>query len=323
MRAKFGPLRDFMNLGRAAANVNSWIFPSMALFLSILLMLTVAVLFSRLASALSVPYPAFLALGGALIAVLPGTPSINLDPSLALAIFVAPVLADAAFLTSLRDLRDYRLSIILLVVMAVSVTTAAAAIVFHSLVPGVPWAAAVALGAIVAPPDATAATAVLREIKLQSRVRAILEGESLFNDASALLIFAVALRLAQDGHATLTSLIPSYMLSVIGSIALGLLLARIVPLALRLAKDAPTSIILQFCSIFGIWILARIPSSIGDPHHCHIRNCPCAIAAPQTRASFAREISCRLGNGCIPSKRTCFHPHRHAARPPAGSSKSR
>ncbi len=93
MRAKFVPLRDFMNLGRAAANVNSWIFLSMALFLSILLMLTVAVLFSRLASALSVPYPAFLALGGALIAVLPGTPSINLDPSLALAIFVAPVLA--------------------------------------------------------------------------------------------------------------------------------------------------------------------------------------------------------------------------------------
>jgi CPA1 family monovalent cation:H+ antiporter len=229
----------------------------MVLFLSILLILTVAVLLTRIASALSVPYPAFLALGGALIAVLPGTPSINLDPSLALAIFVAPVLADAAYVTSLRDLRDYRLSIILLVVMAVSVTTAAAAIVFHTLVPGVPWAAAVALGAIVAPPDATAAATVLREIKMQSRVRAILEGESLFNDASALLIFAVALRVAQDGHATLTSLIPSYMLSVIGSIALGLLLTRVVPFALRLAKDAPTSIILQFCSIFGIWVLAE------------------------------------------------------------------
>jgi NhaP-type Na+/H+ or K+/H+ antiporter len=166
----------------------------MTLFISIILILAGAVLLARLASALSVPYPAFLALGGAIIALLPGTPSIELDPRLALVIFVAPVLLDAAYDASLRDLRDNRLAIILLVVIAIGVTTAAVAMVFRAFVPDVPLAAAVALGAIVAPPDAAAATAVLRPLKIPSRVLTILEGESLFNDASALLIFAIALR---------------------------------------------------------------------------------------------------------------------------------
>ncbi len=229
----------------------------MTIFLSVLLILAVAVLFTRLAAALSVPYPSFLALGGALLALLPGAPSLQLDPSLALAIFVAPVLLMAAFETSLRDLHDYRLSIITLVVIAVGVTTAAVAIAFHTLVPDVPWAAAVALGAIVAPPDAAAATAVLRGIKIPSRVLTILEGESLFNDASALLIFAVALHMAEDGNATLASLVPSYAARVVGSIALGVALSRLVPFVLQLAGDAPASIILQFCSTFGIWVLAE------------------------------------------------------------------
>lgn len=228
----------------------------MTIFLSVLLILVVAVLFTRLATALSVPYPSFLALGGALLAFLPGAPSIQLDPSLALAIFVAPVLLMAAFETSLRDLRDYSLSIIMLVVIAVGITTAAVAIVFHALVEDVPWTAAVALGAIVAPPDAAAATAVLRDIKIPSRVLTILEGESLFNDALALLIFAVSLHMAEDGGATLTSLIPNYTARVIGSIVLGVALSRLVPFVLRLADDAPASIVLQFCSTFGIWVLA-------------------------------------------------------------------
>ncbi len=230
----------------------------MTLFISIILILAGAVLLARLASALSVPYPAFLALGGAIIALLPGTPSIDLDPRLALVIFVAPVLLDAAYDASLRDLRDNRLAIILLVVIAIGVTTAAVAMVFRAFVPDVPLAAAVALGAIVAPPDAAAATAVLRPLKIPSRVLTILEGESLFNDASALLIFAIALRVAQNDNATLTSLIPTYAASVIGSVALGVALARVASFVSQLADAAPASIILQFCSTFGVWILAEI-----------------------------------------------------------------
>ena len=228
----------------------------MTIFLSVLLILAIAVFFVRLASALSAPYPAFLALGGALLAFLPGIPPIKLDPGLALTIFVAPVLFAAAHETSLRDLHDYRISLVALVVIAVGITTAAVAIAFHALVKDASWAAAVTLGAIVAPPDAAAATAVLRGIKIPSRVRTILEGESLFNDASALLIFAVALHMAEDSGASLASLAPGYAARIVGSVFLGVALSRLVPFVVRLAVDAPASIILQFCSTFGIWVLA-------------------------------------------------------------------
>ena len=247
--------------------------------------------------------------------LLPGAPSIQLDPSLALAIFVAPVLLMAAFETSLRDLHDYRLSIITLVVIAVGVTTAAVAIAFHTLAPDVPWAAAVALGAIVAPPDAAAATAVLRGIKIPSRVLTILEGESLFNDASALLIFAVALHMAEDGNATLASLIPGYAARIIGSIALGMALSRLVPFVLQLAGDGPASIILQFCSTFGIWILAE---TVQLSAILTVVAYGMALARRGARRSaplLRKKIVCGLGNGDFPRKRAGLHPHRHAIAP--------
>ena len=124
-----------------------------------------AMLLSALARRLGVPYPTFLALGGIGIAFLPNAPEWTLEPELALALFVAPVLLDAAFDTSLRDLRDNWLPVATLVLVAVGATTAAVAIVAQWLVPDMPWAAAIALGAIVAPPDAAAATAVLRSVQ--------------------------------------------------------------------------------------------------------------------------------------------------------------
>ena len=151
-----------------------------------------ALVLGALARRLKVPYPTFLALGGAALAFLPAAPEWTLEPDLALALFVAPVLLDAAYDTSLRDLRDNWLAVTTLVVVAVAITTAAVAVVAHWLVPAMPWAAAIALGAIVAPPDAAAATAILRQVRIPHRLLKILEGESLLNDASALLIYRVA-----------------------------------------------------------------------------------------------------------------------------------
>lgn len=125
-----------------------------------------AVALSALARRLCVPYPVFLALGGAALAFIPGSPAWTLDPALALALFVAPVLLDAAFDTSLRDLRANWLPVATLVFVAVVLTTATVAIVTRWMVPTMPWAAAIALGAIVAPPDAAAATAILRQMSL-------------------------------------------------------------------------------------------------------------------------------------------------------------
>src|SRR5262249_41907263 len=143
---------------------------------------------SLLARRVGVPYPALLALGGAVLAFTPGAPRIVLEPELALALFLAPVLLDAAYDTSPRDLKDNWLPVTCLVLVAVGLTTAAAGVVAPQLA-GMPGAAATALGAIVAPPDAAAATAVLRQVRLPYRILTILEGESLLNDASALLIY--------------------------------------------------------------------------------------------------------------------------------------
>src|SRR5215217_2593184 len=151
-----------------------------------------AVLLAAAARRVGAPYPVFLALGGAVLAFLPGAPSFTVPPELALALFVAPVLLDAAYDTSLRDLRDNWVPVTGLVVIAVGLTTAAVAAVAHALIPSMPWAVAIALGAIVAPPDAVAATAVLRPLHPPHRLLTILEGESLLNDASALLIYRLA-----------------------------------------------------------------------------------------------------------------------------------
>src|SRR6476661_2012498 len=120
----------------------------------LLALFVAAVILAGAARRVGAPYPVFLAVGGALLAFVPGAPSFSVPPELVLALFVAPVLLDAAFDTSLRDLRDNWVPVTALVVFAVGITTAAVAFVVHALVPAMPWAAAVALGAIVAPPDA-------------------------------------------------------------------------------------------------------------------------------------------------------------------------
>lgn len=216
-----------------------------------------AMLLSALARRAEIPYPTFLALGGAGLAFLPGTPAWTLDPELALAIFVAPVLLDAAFDTSLRDLRDNWLPVTTLVLVAVAITTAVAALVAKWLVPDLPWAAAIALGAIVAPPDAAAATAVLRSVKLPYRVLKILEGESLLNDASALLIYRVAVGAVGASSLSASHVAPALMLALIGSLVLGYVCAKAQMKLTARIKDVPSSIIIQFAATFTVWILAE------------------------------------------------------------------
>lgn len=216
-----------------------------------------AVLLAALARRLKVPYPTFLALGGVLLAFVPSGPQWTLEPDLALALFVAPVLLDAAFDTSLRDLRNNWLPVSTLVLVAVGLTTASVAVLVHWLVPDMPWAAAVALGAIVAPPDAAAATAILRQVNLPYRLLKILEGESLLNDASALLIYRVAVGVAVAHHFTWSEFAPSLGLALVGSLLAGYLCARLwMPMTQRIT-EAPSAIIVQFAGTFTIWIVAE------------------------------------------------------------------
>jgi CPA1 family monovalent cation:H+ antiporter len=203
------------------------------------------------------PYPAMLAVGGVALAFVPGAPAFVLDPELALALFVAPVLLDAAYDASPRDLRHHWVAVASLAIGAVLLTTVAVAVVAHALVPGLPWAAAIALGAIVAPPDAAAATAVLRQVRPPHRILTILEGESLLNDATALLIYRLAVGAVLAGSFSVGAVAPAFLLGVAGSIVVGYLLSRAMLRLLTRIEDVPSSVILQFVTTFGVWILAE------------------------------------------------------------------
>jgi CPA1 family monovalent cation:H+ antiporter len=198
----------------------------------------------------------FLAIGGALLAFVPGAPSFSVPPELALALFVAPILLDAAYDASPRDLRDNWVPVTGLVVVAVGLTTIVVAVVARALLPDLPWTPAIALGAVVAPPDAAAATAVLRHLKPPHRILTILEGESLLNDASALLIYRLAVGAVAANEFSVGAIAPTFLLAVVGSVTVGPVLGW---LFLRLSsrvQDVPTAIILQFVTTFGVWILA-------------------------------------------------------------------
>jgi CPA1 family monovalent cation:H+ antiporter len=225
-------------------------------FESLLSVLLVAVLLAAVARRVGAPYPAFLALGGAVLAFLPGAPAFSIDPEVALALFVAPVLLDAAYDTSPRDLRDNWVAVASLAVVSVCLTTLAVALVVRRLVPAMPWAAAVALGAIVSPPDAAAATAVLRQLRPPHRILKILEGESLLNDASALLIYRLAVGAVALNTFSIGALAPTLLLVVVGSVVAGPALAWLLMRLIKRVRDVPTAIIIQFISTFGVWILA-------------------------------------------------------------------
>src|SRR5215207_608354 len=203
------------------------------------------------------PYPALVALAGAALALVPGVPTLVLDPELALALFVAPVLLDAAFDASPRDLRANWRAVASLALGAVALTIVVVALVVKALVPEMTWGAAVALGAIVAPPDAAAATTVLKQLRPPHRLLVILEGESLFNDASALLVYRLAVGATVTGFLSGWSVLPTLLVVTVGSVVLALVLSRLTLMLIARVDDVATAVVFPFCGAFGVWILAE------------------------------------------------------------------
>jgi monovalent cation/hydrogen antiporter len=152
-------------------------------------------------------------------------------------------------------LRDNWRPVAGLALIAVGLTVVFVALVVRWLVPEIPWFAAVALGAIVAPPDASAASIILRQLRPPHRVLVILEGESLFNDASALLIYRAAVGFAASR--AMLHAIPSLLLAAAASILLGLLLGQVYMRLFARVIDTATTILLQFLGVFLVWILAE------------------------------------------------------------------
>jgi monovalent cation/hydrogen antiporter len=199
----------------------------------VLILLAVVTVLTALAERTTIPYPIFLVLGGLVLSLLPGVPTIELDPELVFVLFLPPILFGAAYTTSWRDFRANVRPIGLLAVGCVLFTTLAVAIVAHAVIADLSWPAAFVLGAIVAPPDAVAATAIFQRLGVPRRLVTILEGESLVNDASALVAYRFAVAAVVSGGFSVWSAGGGFVVIVLGGIAVGLaagwLLNRIIP----------------------------------------------------------------------------------------------
>ena len=228
----------------------------MPLFESTLFLLAIAVVLLQLAKRLRVPYPSLLALSGGCVAALPFAPHLYIEPRLALALFVAPAVMDTAFETPPRELLRNWLPLVSLAVVLVLLTTAAVAWAGVAFA-GLPLAAAVALGAIVAPPDAAAAAAVLGEFNLPRRMMAILQGESLLNDATALLAFSLASTAASAPEDPWGPLLPHLLIEVPGGALVGICVGFVGMRLMPLVAETLSHILLQFLLTFGTWMLAE------------------------------------------------------------------
>ncbi len=177
---------------------------------------------SALARLLSVPYPIVLVLGGAGLGFVPGLPDVRLDPQVVLVVFLPPLLYGASIYANANDLRANLRGLTLNAVGLVLVTMCAVAWAAHMLVDGLPWQAAFVLGAIVSPTDPLAAAAIMRRLDAPRRLVSSVEGEGLFNDATALVAYRVAVGAVVAGSFSLTGASLRFVLGAAGGVAIGL-----------------------------------------------------------------------------------------------------
>jgi monovalent cation/hydrogen antiporter len=223
----------------------------------LLLMLMVAVgALSVLACLVRVPYPILLVLGGLVLGFVPGVPRAELPPELVLVLFLPPLLYQAAFFSSPRDLRADARAITLLAVGLVLATMGAVAVVAHELV-GLPWAAAFALGAIVSPTDPLAATAIARRLGVPRRLVTLLEGESLVNDATALVAYRIAVAAAVGGSFVAWEAGLRFLAGVAGGVAIGLLVGWLVAEVRRRLDDPPVEIVVSVVTGYAAYLPAE------------------------------------------------------------------
>ena len=224
---------------------------------ALLALIAACIGFALLARRARLPYAVVLVLGGMALAFIPGVPQVELDPQIALAFFLPPLLQASAYRTDWRAFRGNLRPILLLAVGAVLFTAACIAVVAKALIPGLPWAAAVALGAIVAPPDAVAAAAVLQRLRLPRRIVTVLEGESLINDASALVLYRFAVAATLAGAFSWAEAGLSFLLLAAGGAAIGWAVGRGAVIAMRRLDDTLLETAMSFIACFASFLAAE------------------------------------------------------------------
>ena len=211
-----------------------------------------------IAPRLRVPYPILLVLGGLALGVIPGIPELELEPELVLFAVLPPLLYSAAFFTSLRDLRATMRPIGLLAVGLVVMTTVGVAIVAHEVIEGLTWPAAFVLGAIVSPTDPIAATAIARRLGVPRKLVTIVEGESLVNDGTGLVLYRVAVAAAVTGTFSAYETAGLFVIAVVGGVAVGLAVGWIVREVRRRLDNPPAEITISLMTGYFAFIPAEL-----------------------------------------------------------------
>ena len=203
-----------------------------------------------------VPYPILMVLGGLVLSFVPGLPEFDLPPELVLVAFLPPLLYSAAFFTSLRDLRANIYPISLLSIGLVTATTVGVAVVAHAVVDDLPWSAAFVLGAVVSPTDPIAATSIASRLGAPRRIVTIVEGESLVNDATALVLYRVAVVAVTTGTFTLWEAGARLVVNAIAGIAIGVGVGYVIRQVRKRMSDPPSEIAISLLTGY----LAYLPA---------------------------------------------------------------
>jgi monovalent cation/hydrogen antiporter len=210
-----------------------------------------------------IPYPIFLVLGGLALGFVPGMPTITLPPEVVLVAVLPPLLYLSAYRTSLRDLRANARAIFILAIGLVVATTVVVALVAHAWVDDMSWSAAFALGAIVAPTDPIAATAIMRRLGVPRRLVSIIESESLVNDGTALVLFRVAVVAAVSGEFSIWDVSWRFVWAVVGGIGIGMVVGFLVAETRRRVNNPPVEVTISLMTGYFAFIPATAVSASG------------------------------------------------------------
>ena len=201
--------------------------------------------------------PIVMVIGGLLLSFVPTVPEFELPPELVFLGFLPPLLFAGGYFTSTRDFKANLRSIVLLAFGLVIFTAAIVAVVAHALVPELGWAGAFALGGIVAPPDAVAATAIFQRLGVPRRVVTILEGESLVNDATALIIYRFAIAAAAAGTFSLLEASGTFVVVLVGGIAVGFLVGYVIDRLATKVTDTPIAVAVTLIAPYAAYLPAE------------------------------------------------------------------
>ena len=232
--------------------------------ISLILVLLFAVALLAVASRrIGIPYPILMVVAGLGLGLVPGLPRVELEPDLVFLFFLPPILFSAAYFTSIREFRANVRPIGLLAIGLVLATTGAVALVVHGVQPQLGWAAAFTLGAIVSPPDAIAATAIAQRLGLPRRLVTIIEGESLVNDATALVAYRLAVVAVVSGTFSLNAAVLSFFYVALAGVVVGVVVGVAVSFVIGRLHDPPVEVTISLLAPFAAYLPAELIGASG------------------------------------------------------------